>query len=145
MFKEFRKFAMQGNVIDLAIGVILGVAFGLVINSLVNDILMPLIAAVFQAPDFSNLFVLLRQPENTANVNLNSIEEVRKAGGVALGYGLLINTLINFMIVAFALFTVVRSLNRMHKEEPAVVAPTGPTQEELLAEIRDLLKNQQPK
>lgn len=145
MFKEFRQFAMQGNVIDLAIGVILGVAFGLVINSLVNDILMPLIAAVFQAPDFSNLFVILRPPENTANVNLNSIEEVRKAGGVALGYGLLINTLINFLIVAFALFTVVRGTNRMRKEEPAVVAPTGPTQEELLAEIRDLLRSQQLK
>lgn len=142
MLKEFRAFAMQGNMIDLAIGVILGAAFGLVINSLVNDILMPAIAAIFQAPDFTNLFVILKEPSNATNVNLNSIEEVRKAGGVALGYGLLINALINFLIVAFALFMVVRSVNRMRKEEvgEAPTAPAGPTQEELLAEIRDLLK-----
>lgn len=144
MLKEFRAFAMQGNMIDLAIGIILGAAFGLVINSLVNDILMPAIAAIFQTPDFTNLFVILKEPTNATNVNLHSIEEVRKAGGVALGYGLLINALINFLIVAFALFVVVRSVNRMRKEEaPALAAPTGPTQEELLAEIRDLLKTQQ--
>lgn len=141
MLKEFRDFAMHGNVIDLAIGVILGAAFGVVVNSLVADILMPAIAAIFQAPDFTNLFVILKEPTNATNVNLRSIEEVRKAGGVALGYGLLINALINFLIVAFALFVVVRSVNRMRKEPaPAPAAPAGPTQEELLAEIRDLLK-----
>jgi large conductance mechanosensitive channel len=142
MLKEFRQFAVQGNMIDLAVGVVLGAAFGLVINSIVNDVLMPFIAALFQAPDFTNLFVILKQPENATNVNLNSIEEVRKAGGVALGYGLLINAFINFLIVAFALFMVVRTVNRMRREEPAPAAPAGPTQEQLLMEIRDLLKNQ---
>lgn len=144
MFKEFRQFAIQGNMFDLAIAVLLGAAFGVVVNSMVNDLLTPLIAAVFQSPDFSNLFVILKQPENTQGVNLESIEEVRKAGGVALGYGLLFNALINFLIVATVLFFILRSIHRLrHGKAAKEAAMVGPTQEELLTEIRDLLKNQQ--
>lgn len=141
MLKEFRAFALQGNMVDLAIGVIIGAAFGLIVGSLVNDVLMPIIAALFQAPDFSNLFVILRAPAEGAN--LASVEEIRKAGGVVLAYGLLVNAIINFVIVALTLFFVVKGMNRLKKAEaPAPAAPAGPTAEELLAEIRDLLKNQ---
>ncbi len=144
MWKDFKEFAIKGNMIDLAIGVVLGAAFGGVINSIVNDLLTPFIAWLFQSPDFSNMFVLLKRPEITDGINMHSIEEVRKAGGVALGYGLLLNTFINFFIIAIVLFGIVRIVHRKRKEEAAAAAPPpGPTQEQLLAEIRDLLKARQ--
>ncbi len=141
MIKEFKEFALKGNMLDLAIGFILGAAFGTVVKSLVDDIIMPIVASVFGTPDFSNLFVMLRPPTDTAEVNMASIEAVREAGGIALGYGLFINALIAFILMALVLYVIVRNVNRLKKEEVEDEAPpSGPTQEELLSEIRDLLK-----
>lgn len=142
MFKEFKEFAVKGNMIDLAIGFILGAAFSTVVKSLVSDILMPIVSSIFGTPDFTNLFMVLTEPADMAGVNMASITAVREAGGTALGYGLFINALIAFAIMAFVLFLVVRGINRMKAAEEAEVeeAPAGPTQEDLLGEIRDLLK-----
>lgn len=144
MLKEFKEFALKGNMVDMAIGIIIGAAFATVVASLVNDVVMPIIAAIFQAPDFSNLFAILRNPTGE---EFTSLEAAREAGAVAIGYGLFLNALIAFLLVALVLFFVVRSMNRLMKskaeaaEEPA--APPAPTaQEVLLAEIRDLLKTQ---
>lgn len=142
MLKEFKEFAIKGNMLDMAVGIIIGAAFGTVVGSFVNDIMMPLISSITGAPDFSNLFIVLKAPADAADVNMASIQSVRDAGGVALGYGLFINACISLLIVAFALFMVIKSVNRLkRKEEPAPApAPAGPTAEDLLAEIRDLLK-----
>ena len=140
MLKEFKEFAMKGNMLDLAIGFILGAAFGTVVKSLVNDIIMPLVASVLGSPDFTNLFVILKEPADTTEVNLASIEAVREAGGIALGYGLFINALIAFLIMAFILYLIVKNVNRFKKAEEVEETPSGPSQEELLTEIRDLLK-----
>jgi len=139
MLKQFKEFAMKGNMVDLAVGFILGAAFGTVITSLVNDILMPLISAIFGTPDFSNMFVMLKEPVEAAGVNMQSIEAVREAGGVALGYGLFINALLAFLLVALALFFVIKGINKAKKEEEVAEEPAGPSQEDLLGEIRDLL------
>ena len=141
MLKEFKEFAIKGNMLDMAIGFIMGAAFGTVIKSLVDDVVMPIIASIFGTPDFSNLFVMLKSPELTEGVNMNSIAAVREAGGIALGYGLFINALIAFILIALVLFMIIRNVNKMkRKEEEAVPAPTGPSQEDLLGEIRDLLR-----
>lgn len=142
MLDEFKAFALKGNMVDMAIGIVIGAAFATVVASLVDDLLMPIIAALFSTPDFSNLFVVLRNP--TGEV-FTSIEAAREAGVVALGYGLFINSLIAFLLVALALYFVVRGMNRMmeQKAEAAEAADTPPepiAQEVLLAEIRDLLK-----
>lgn len=147
MIKEFKEFAMKGNMLDMAIGIIIGAAFGTVVRSLVNDIIMPIVSGVIGMPDFSNLFIILKQPETTEAISMESIEAVRNAGGVALGYGLFINAIIAFLIVAWILFLVVKSMNKMKREkeeevvEEAEPAP-GPTQEQILIEIRDLLKEE---
>jgi large conductance mechanosensitive channel len=142
MLKEFKEFALKGNMLDMAVGIVIGAAFGTVIKSLVDDLLMPLIASIFGTPDFSNLFILLKEPMDTAGVNMDSIAAVREAGGIALGWGLFINALIAFILVALALYVVVRNMNKLKKkEEEAAPAPAGPTQEELLTEIRDALKS----
>ena len=147
MLKEFKEFAVKGNMVDMAVGIIIGAAFGTVVKSMVDDILMPIVSAVFGAPDFSNLFVVLRNP--TGDV-FTSIEAAREAGAVALGYGLFINALIAFTIVALVLFLIVKAMNRMKRqqetEEAAAPPPEPePTREEiLLAEIRDLLKPPRP-
>ncbi|MEZ4888585.1 MAG: large conductance mechanosensitive channel protein MscL [Chitinophagales bacterium] len=140
MISEFKEFAAKGNMIDMAVGIVIGAAFGTVIKSLVDDILMPLIATIVGSPDFSNLFVILQAPTG-ADVNLESIAAVREAGGVALGYGLFFNAFVAFLIVAAALFFVVKSVNAMKKkEEEAPAAPPAPSnQEVLLTQIRDLL------
>ena len=142
MLQEFKQFALKGNMIDMAVGIIIGAAFSTVINSLVSDVIMPLLSSLAQAPDFSNLFVVLKDPADKAGVNMSSIQAVRDAGGVALGYGLFVNAVISFLIVAFALFLVVKGMNKMKREEAAAAppAPAGPTAEQLLVEIRDLLK-----
>ena len=142
MLKEFKEFAMKGNMLDMAIGIVIGAAFGTVIKSLVSDILMPAISAATGSPHFSNLFVVLKDPADMTGVNMESIEAVREAGGVALGYGLFINAFIAFLLVAFALFMVVKAVNKAKKEEEeAPAAPPAPSKEEvLLGEIRDLLK-----
>ncbi|MCB0686290.1 MAG: large conductance mechanosensitive channel protein MscL [Saprospiraceae bacterium] len=141
MLKEFKEFAMKGNMLDLAIGFILGAAFGTIVKSLVDDILMPIVASVLGSPDFSNLFVVLKEPADMTDVNMASIASIREAGGIALGYGLFLNALISFLIMAFILFMIVKNVNKLKKKEEDVPAPpAGPTQEELLMEIRDLLK-----
>lgn len=144
MLKDFKEFAMKGNMLDMAVGIVIGAAFGTVIKSLVSDILMPIISSVFGTPDFANLFVLLKAPADMEGVNMESIAAVREAGGVALGYGLFINAVIAFILVAFVLWLVVRNMNKLKKkEEPAPEPePAGPSAEDLLAEIRDVLKSQ---
>jgi large conductance mechanosensitive channel len=138
MLKEFRDFAMRGNVIDLAFGVIIGVAFGSIVNSLVNDIIMPPIGYVSGGLDFSNYFITLK-PGADGAASYASLKAAKDAGAVTVNYGVFINAIINFLIIAFALFMVVKQINRFHKKEAA--APAGPTRsEELLAEIRDELK-----
>ncbi|MBL6963881.1 MAG: large conductance mechanosensitive channel protein MscL [Bacteroidetes bacterium] len=141
MLKEFKEFAVKGNMVDMAVGIIIGAAFATVVGSLVNDIIMPIVSAIFNAPDFSNLFVILKDPVGEA-INMDSIAAVRDAGGVALGYGLFINAIIAFVIVAWVLFMIIKGMNKTKKkEEEAPAAPPKPSNEEvLLAEIRDALK-----
>ncbi|WP_419698889.1 large-conductance mechanosensitive channel protein MscL [Mucilaginibacter sp. NFX135] len=130
IIKEFKEFAMRGNVVDLAVGVIIGAAFGKIVTSLVNDVIMPPIGYVTGGIDFKNLKVLLK-PADPAN----------KVAEVAINYGNFINTVIEFLIVAFCIFMVVKAINSLKKpEEAAPVADPAPTKEEtLLTEIRDLL------
>ena len=138
MLKEFKEFAVKGNMVDMAVGIIIGAAFGTVVKSVVNDILMPVVSSVFGAPDFSNLFVVLRAVEGAEE---QTVAAIREAGGVVMTYGLFINALIAFLIVVLVLFLVVKALNRL-KQEEAETDP-GPTKEErLLAEIRDVLRSQ---
>jgi large conductance mechanosensitive channel len=133
MLKEFREFAMKGNVIDLAVGVIIGGAFGKIVGSLVEDIIMPPLGLVLGKVDFGSLFI------NLSGKDYATLAEAKKAGAATLNYGVFINTIVNFVIVAFAIFFVVRAMNRMKKEEAAAPAPP-PAQEVLLGEIRDILK-----
>jgi large conductance mechanosensitive channel len=136
MLKEFRDFAMRGNVIDLAFGVIIGVAFGAIVSSLVNDIIMPPIGYIAGGLDFSSYFITLK-PDG---VTYDSLKAAKDAGAVTINYGVFINAIINFVIIAFALFMVVKQINRFKRKEEAA-APAGPTPTEaLLAEIRDELK-----
>ena len=143
MLDEFKKFAVKGNMVDMAVGIIIGAAFSTVVKSVVDDIIMPIVSSVTGAPDFSNLFIVLTPPAD-AGVNMESIEAVREAGGVALGYGLFINALSAFLIVAVVLFFIVKGMNEAKRKEEAAPeappAPPEPSKEEvLLAEIRDLL------
>ena len=133
MLKEFRDFAMKGNVVDLAIGVIIGAAFGKIVESLVGDLFMPVLGAVTGGLDFTNYFLPL-----SAKVTAASLDEAKKQGAV-LAYGNFITMAINFLVIAIALFAVVKAVNYLRHQEAA--KPAGPTkQEALLAEIRDLLK-----
>jgi large conductance mechanosensitive channel len=133
MLEEFKKFAMRGNVTDLAIGVIIGAAFGAIVNSLVADVLMPIIGAVSGGLDFSNYFVRL-----SSKVTADSLVEAKKQGAV-LAWGSFLTLVINFIIIAWVLFLVVKLMNRMMLAE-AAKAPPLTKQEQLLTEIRDLLK-----
>ena len=134
MFKEFREFAVKGNVVDLAIGVVIGAAFGRIVESLVSDMIMPVFGAVSGGLDFSNYFVPLAK-----SVTADSLAEARKQGAV-LAWGNFVTIIINFTIVAFALFFVVKGINRIKKNEEEKPAKTPPRQEVLLEEIRDLLR-----
>jgi large conductance mechanosensitive channel len=133
MLEEFKKFAMRGNVTDLAIGVIIGAAFGAIVNSLVADVLMPIIGAVSGGLDFSNYFVRL-----SSRVTADSLVEAKKQGAV-LAWGSFLTLVINFIIIAWVLFLVVKLMNRVMQAE-AAKAPPLTKQEQLLTEIRDLLK-----
>ena len=138
MWREFREFAMRGNVIDLAVGIILGAAFTTIVNSLVNDIIMPPLGLIIGGIDFSNFFGTLK------GGSFPTLEAAKTAGGVTVNYGLFINAVIRFVIVAFAIFLLVKQINRLAREEPAPTPapPPEPTREEiLLAEIRDLLSS----
>jgi large conductance mechanosensitive channel len=134
MLEEFRKFALRGNVVDLAVGVIIGAAFGGIVQSLVGDILMPVIGAVTGGLDFSNYFLPL-----SGKVTADTLVEAKKQGAV-LAWGNFLTLLINFMIVAFVLFMVIRLMNRLVRNE-AAKPPALTRQEQLLTEIRDLLKS----
>ena len=127
---------------DRAIGIVLGAAFGTVMTSFVADLIMPIVSSISGAPDFSNLFTVLREPADMTDVNMASLDAVREAGGVALGYGNFINNFIAFLLVALALFVVVKGVNAAKKaEEEAPAEPEAPAADlVLLSEIRDLLK-----
>jgi large conductance mechanosensitive channel len=135
MLEEFKKFALRGNVVDLAIGVMIGAAFGAIVNSLVGDILTPIIGAITGGLDFSNYFTPL-----SSKVTATSVAEAKKQGAV-LAWGSFLTILINFIIIAWVLFWVVRLMNRLLHSE-AAKAPPLTKQEQLLTEIRDLLKSE---
>jgi large conductance mechanosensitive channel len=141
MLKEFKEFAMRGNVLDLAVGIIIGAAFGTIVNSLVNDVIMPPIGLILGGVDFTDLFVVLR--EGTKPGPYLTLADAKAAGAVTLNYGMFINTIVSFLIVAFAVFMIVRTMNKLQRAKTqAPPAPAPPTKEQvLLGEIRDLLKN----
>jgi large conductance mechanosensitive channel len=136
MWREFRDFAMRGNVIDLAVGIIIGAAFTTIVNSLVNDIIMPPLGLALGGIDLSDFFVTLKGGSQL------TLAAAKAAGAVTMNYGLFINAIIRFIIVAFAIFILVKQINRLARhEEPAPPEPPEPTRQEvLLEEIRDLLK-----
>ncbi|WP_297322048.1 large conductance mechanosensitive channel protein MscL [uncultured Bartonella sp.] len=133
MLKEFREFALKGNMIDLAIGVIIGGAFGGLVNSIVNDLLMPVIGLITGGIDFSNMFIQLAGQKQT------TLAAAREAGAT-IAYGHFITLLINFLIIAWVLFIVVKAINAMHRQQQQTPQPKPvPRDEQLLTEIRDLL------
>lgn len=140
MLKEFKEFAMRGNVVDMAVGIIIGAAFGKIVESLVKDLIMPPIGLVLGKVDFTNLFVVLR--EGASAGPYISVEAAQKAGAVTFNYGMFINTCISFLIVAFAVFMLIRAVNRLKRTEDAKpAAPAAPPEEVvLLREIRDALR-----
>jgi large conductance mechanosensitive channel len=136
VIKEFREFIMRGNVVDLAIAVVIGAAFGAIVNSLVKDIIMPIVGYALGGVDFANLFIVL------GGGSYATLADAQAAGAATINYGIFINTIITFLVVALAMFFVVKALNSMKRKEAAApAAPPAPTKEEqLLTEIRDLLK-----
>jgi large conductance mechanosensitive channel len=135
MLKEFREFAMRGNVVDLAVGVIIGAAFGAIVTSLVGDIIMPVVGGLTGGLDFSNYFTPLSKAVTASN-----LVDAKKQGAV-LAWGNFLTLTLNFIIVALVLFVVIRLVNAMKRKDEAAPAPPKPSrQEELLTEIRDLLK-----
>ena len=122
MFKEFKEFAIKGNMVDLAIGVVMGGAFGSIVNSLVKDVIMPPVGALLGAKDFANLFWVVKQPADAAaGTTYATIAAAAEAGATTLNYGVFINTILNFLIIAFAMFVVVKAMNKLRraKEEEA--------------------------
>jgi len=138
MLEEFKKFAMRGNVVDMAVGIVIGAAFGKIVSSFVNDVLMPPIGLLMGNMDFSQLFI------NLGDGEYQSLAAAMEAGAPVIAYGSFINTVLDFVIVAFAIFMVIKAMNRMKKKEAeAPPAPPEPSKEEtLLMEIRDVLKAQ---
>lgn len=136
MLKEFREFAMRGNVADMAVGIIMGAAFGKIVTSFVNDVLMPPLGLVLGGTDFSAWFIDL------SGGGYTTLAAAQEAGAATVNYGIWINTVIDFLIVAFAIFLLVKQVNRLNKQEEAVPAspPAQPKQEILLGEIRELLR-----
>ena len=134
MLKEFREFALKGNVVDLAVGVIIGAAFGSIVSSLVGDIIMPTVGAITGGLDFSNYFTPLSK-----SVTAGNLADAKKQGAV-LAWGNFLTLTLNFIIVAFVLFLVIRFMNRLKRRDEAAPPPKLTRQEELLTEIRDLLK-----
>jgi len=124
MFKEFKEFAMRGNVIDMAVGIVIGAAFGTIVKSLVSDIIMPPIGLLLGKVDFANLFAVLKQGDTVAGPYA-SLADAQAAGAVTINYGVFINTLISFIVIAFAIFMVIRSMNKLKKKEEA--PPAEPT------------------
>src|SRR5215469_14907227 len=138
MWNEFKKFAIKGSALDLAVGVIIGAAFGKIVSSLVDDVLMPPLGMIIGKVDFSNLFVPL------STQHYDSLAAAKQAGAATVNYGVFLNNVINFVIVAFAIFILVRQINRLRTPEkaPQPAAPAEPSDEvKLLTQIRDLLKS----
>jgi len=138
MLKEFKDFALRGNVVDMAVGIIIGAAFGAIVKSLVDDVIMPPIGLLLGNVDFSNLFVVLKEGATAAPYA--SVAAAKAAGAVTLNYGLLVNAVVSFTIVAFAVFMLIRTLNRLKREEDAPAPAVTPEDILLLREIRDALK-----
>ena len=139
MFREFKEFIARGNVLDLAVAVIIGAAFGAIVTSLTGDVIMPVIGWLFGGADLSNHFILLSVPAGYEGSTAD-YAALKEAGAAMIGYGAFLTALLNFVILAFVIFLLVRTANRLivKKEE---APPAGPSEIELLAEIRDLLKN----
>jgi len=140
MLKEFKQFAMRGNVVDMAVGIIIGAAFGRIVSSLVNDVIMPPIGLLMGNLDFSSLYL------NLSGGEFDSLTAAEAAGAPVIKYGVFINNVLDFVIVAFAIFMVIRAMNRLTKKEeaapPAPATPPEPSAEvKLLTEIRDALKS----
>ena len=140
MLREFREFAMRGNVVDMAVGIIIGAAFGKIVDSMVKDVIMPPIGVLLGRVDFSNLFVVIKH--GAAPGPYLTVDAAQKAGAVTLNYGLFINNVISFLIVAFAVFLLVRAINRLRRKQEEKPAAAPPPAEEvvLLREIRDEMK-----
>ena len=139
MLKEFRDFAVRGNVIDMAVGIIIGAAFGTIIKSMVSDVIMPPIGLLLGNIDFSELFIVLKAGAQAGPYA--TVKAAKAAGAVTLNYGVFINTVISFVIVAFCVFLVIKQMNKLKKKEEE--APAEPPKDEvLLTEIRDILKSQ---
>ena len=137
MLKEFKAFAMRGNVVDMAVGIIIGAAFGRIVSSLVNDVIMPPIGLLMGNLDFSNLFI------NLGGGSFESLAAAEEAGAPVVKYGLFINNILDFIIVAFAIFMVIRAMNKLKAKEEAAPPPAPPepsAEEKLLTEIRDALR-----
>ncbi|MEE1877131.1 large conductance mechanosensitive channel protein MscL [Altererythrobacter litoralis] len=140
MLSEFKAFIAKGNVLDLAVAVIIGGAFGTIVTSLTGDIIMPFVGAIFGGVDFTSKFILLSAPAGYEG-SMTDYAALKEAGAAMIGYGAFLTALINFLILAFVIFLLVRQANKlMKKQEEAPPAPSGPTEIELLTEIRDALK-----
>jgi large conductance mechanosensitive channel len=134
--KEFKDFAMRGNVVDLAVGVVIGAAFGKIVNSLVQDVIMPAVGALLGGVDFKQFYI------NLSATTYDSLELAEKAGAPLIKYGAFINSMVDFVIIAFAIFIAVKAINKLKRQEQAAPAEPPPTPEDvlLLREIRDALK-----
>jgi len=138
MLTEFKEFAVKGNVIDLAVGVIIGAAFGKIVESVVGDLIMPVAGAIFGKLDFSNLFLVLGQVPSGTPMTLDAL---KKAGVPVFAYGNFITVAVNFVLLAFIIFLIVKQFNRIRRENPPPAAPTAPPEDVvLLREIRDSLR-----
>ena len=137
MFHDFKAFIAKGNVMDLAVAVIIGAAFGAIVTSLTGDIIMPIVGAIFGGADFSNHFILLSVPDGYSG-SMTDYAALKEAGAAMIGYGAFLTAVINFVILAFVIFLLVRWTSRLVKK--ADEAPAGPSEVDLLSEIRDELK-----
>ncbi len=135
MFKEFKEFAVKGNMLDMAIGIIIGGAFGTIVKSLVSDVIMPIVSGIFKVPDFSNLFIILKGTGDS----FTSVAAARDAGASVLAYGNFINAAVAFLMIAWILFIFVKGINKLKKKEESEIIEKGLTEIELLSEIRDSL------
>lgn len=140
MFQEFKEFISRGNVLDLAVGVMIGAAFGKIVTSLTDDVIMPIIGMFTGDVDFTNKFILLGKVPATYTGSMTDYAALKAAGVAMIGYGSLINALINFLILAFVIFQIVRSANKVMRKHEEEAPPAGPTEVDLLTEIRDSLK-----
>lgn len=140
MFSEFKAFILKGNVLDLAVAVIIGAAFATITTSLTEDIIMPIVSAILGTPDFSSMFILLASPPADYAGAMDDYAALKEAGVPMLGWGQFLTVVINFIILAFIIFLIVRYANRMIKKAEEKAADPGPSEIDLLTEIRDNLK-----